>query len=142
MQALLDFLVIETYTQFAALVAVLVGMATSILFLRRRRRLSRATAVKLIGAQRPAVTTAKSAAPAQSKRTSTSMNFDKLADMIAVATDRAGHISETQTAAALKLDTAEMAVNRLIADIDPVINARPAPKSAPQVEAPHRIAAA
>ena len=59
--------------------------------------------------------------------------FDKLATMISDANDRAGHISETQSAAALKLDSAEMAVNRLVAEIESVMTV---PKTAPPVQLP------
>ena len=46
---------------------------------------------------------------------------ERLASMITEATDRAEHLSETQSAAALKLDSAEMAVNRLVAEIEAVM---------------------
>lgn len=121
MQALLDSLVIETYTQLAVVLAVIVTAVAGSALVLRRRVARRRSAVKLIAPQhRPAAQKSEQQTP--QVRKAKGMDFDRLADMIADANGRAGHISETQSAVALKLDTAEMAVNRLIADIDPVMS--------------------
>ncbi len=130
MQALLDQLVIETYTQLAVVLAVVASVATGIVLVLRKRAARRRVAAKRIGPQHGQALQ-RPERPAPRATQAKGMDFDRLADMIADASDRAGHISEKQSAAALKLDTAEMAVNRLIADIDPVMSvpktATPAP---------------
>lgn len=109
--------VIETYAELAGVVAGLAFVLLALRFLwRRRSRAARA------GTRRPALKAAsrprKAAAAERHAKLVTSVDFDKLAAVISDANDRAGHISETQTAAALKLDTAEMQVNRLLAEIE------------------------
>ena len=108
--------VIETYAELAGVVAGLAFVLLALRFLwRRRSRAARA------GTRRPALKAAsrpRKAAAERHAKLVTSVDFDKLAAVISDANDRAGHISETQTAAALKLDTAEMQVNRLLAEIE------------------------
>lgn len=144
MQALLDSLIIETYTQLAVVLAVAATLVTAIVLVVRRRAARRRGAAKLAGTQQAPVAR-KSVRLAPQVRQTKGMDFNRLADMIANASDRAGRISETQSAAALKLDTAEMAVNRLIADIDPLMAVpkavHPAPKDG-NVGEPHGTIAA
>jgi hypothetical protein len=143
-QALLDSLVIETYTQLATVAAVVAALSTMAVLMWRRRKTRRASGAKLIGQQRAAGRSPAAAPRVQTARAPKGMDFDRLADMIADASDRAGHISETQSAAALKLDTAEMAVNRLIADIDPLMAVPKTVRTAPSesTASPSRIPAA
>lgn len=119
MQALLNSLVIETYSELAAVTGGLAALIALGVLFRRRLRSRGARPPGLIGPN-PAAAPPPREATSSLAGKAKGMDFDRLADLIADASDRAGHISETQSAAALKLDTAEMAVNRLIADIDAV----------------------
>ena len=115
MQPSFDFLIIETYQDLAILVA---GLAASlfiarVIWVRLRRPRAAKTASKPAKASRARV--------AGGDRLATGPEFERLASMITEATDRAEHLSETQSAAALKLDSAEMAVNRLVAEIEAVM---------------------
>lgn len=118
MQANFDFLIIETYTELAVVLLVLAAAAVVVGWLwaraRRLRTSNRRRGVPIKKSRRVTGPPSAGSLPA-------AVNFDTLASMISDANDRAGHIVETQSAAALKLDSAEMAVNRLIADIGGVM---------------------
>ena len=118
--------VIETYTQLAAVLALLTALIVFGGWLWRRLR-ARTRAPELSRLQ-PARARAKSAVSSAEARlrAAHAREFDRLATMISSASDRAEQITVTQSAAALKLDTAEVAVNRLLADIDGIMTvARP-----------------
>ena len=72
--------------------------------------------------------------------------FDRLATLIDGVHTRAAQLSETQSKAALKLDTAEMAVHRLLADIDGIMTvpraAHPPAVTAVEAAAPRATIAA
>lgn len=120
--AIFDFLIIESYAELAGVVLGLavVGLAVRLVWrMLRRRTTVKATQAKPRSNRRQAHN--KAAATRHKSPTGQGLDFEKLATMISDANVQADHISETQSAAALKLDTAEMAVNRLIAEITGVM---------------------
>lgn len=131
-----DLLIIESYAELAGVVLGLavMGVAVRLIWrMLRSRRAVKATKAKPRSSRRQANISAT--APRNKSTTGQGLDFEKLATMISVANVQAGHISETQTAAALKLDTAEMAVNRLIAEINGVM-------TVPAKETPRPVSAA
>jgi hypothetical protein len=144
----LDFLVIETYPQlFGCLLAVaaaLVAMRGVFVRLQHQRSAKPAQLIVL-----PVRATARPdgapsmAAPQPKRRLNAGrQEFDRLAAYIDDASVRADHVSETQSKAAQKLDTVEVAVNRLLADMDGIMTvARTAP-AAMTIPAPHVVAQA
>jgi hypothetical protein len=119
----LDFLVIETYPQlFGCLLAVAAAIAVVRLgWLRWRRAPAKLIVVPIRATARP--DTALSLSEPQLKRRLNAgrQEFDRLAAYIDDASVRADHVSETQSKAAQKLDTVEVAVNRLLADMDGIM---------------------
>jgi hypothetical protein len=147
MSAIFDTLIIETYSQ---LMAVCVGTAIFATVLRlifvRAKRLRGARASNGIYSanvtKREQLQSKFDRPRSDARRPANGMDFDKLATVISEANDRACHISETQSAAAIKLDAAEMAVIRMIAEIDGVMTIPGKPKRpAPIVAGPHLMAA-
>ena len=129
--------VIETYTELAA-VATAVAAAILVLVLTwRRLRTTRRARKSASLSNHPFIAPRAHALRGLKRRRHATqhIDFDKLASMISSATDRAEHLSQTQSAAALKLDTAEVAVNRLLADIDGIMTVT-RPPVAPVADAP------
>lgn len=117
----LDFLVIETYTELGVVLLTVAVLATAARLIWRRNRTISTHNSKPTPPLNKRTTVSQPVPPVSSSRASAGLDFDKLASMISDANDRAGHISKTQSAAALKLDTAEVAVNRLLAEIDGIM---------------------
>ena len=106
--------VIETYEELGAVVAILVAIVLAIRFVWRRHRKSGGGVAE--GSPRSCGVSQYPRLPAIGP-----IDFDKLAQLIDDATGRAEHIVKNQSAAALKLDTAEIAINRLFAEIDGIV---------------------
>ena len=107
--------VIETYQQLAGIVLALtcVAVIARLVWLRRRHgAVSTAPASQQIEISKREPT----------RRGSPAIEFDKLASYISNAGTRAEHVAHTQSAAALKLDTVEVAVNRLVADMNGIMD--------------------
>ncbi len=126
MSEILDALIIETYPQLMAVIActaIIAALLRSLLLRASKRRVERART----GGGAPVATERlrkqgkHERARLHDKIPATGKDFDKLATVISEANDRAGHISDTQSAAAIKLDAAEMAVIRLRAEIDGIM---------------------
>ncbi len=139
MPANFDFLIIETYTE---LIAVIAGAAILVMALRLLWRRRRAGVAKSRTSPKSKANKSTWSRPGRAAIVNKPLNgadFDKLATVITEANDRAGHLTDTQSAAALKLDSAEMAVIRLLADIDGIMTVpgkiKPAP-AAPTASAP------
>jgi hypothetical protein len=129
-----DIPVIETYRQLMGIVVVVAIVVTAVRLLRQAKRAKIRFANR--GAERRSEKTPMSAdavpqaapstmqpslAPMQRLGDAGRREFDRLAMLIDGVHSRAAQLSETQTKAALKLDTAEMAVHRLLADIDGIM---------------------
>ena len=155
-----DIPVIETYRQLMGVVVAVAIVATAVRLMRIAKRANVRFATR--GAQRrserapmPAdAAPLKYAMPMPTQRLDPTQRlgdadrreFDRLATLIDGVHIRAAQLSETQSKAALKLDTAEMAVHRLLADIDGIMTvpraaAVPAP-AVSQVTAPRATIAA
>jgi hypothetical protein len=115
----LDSLVIETYRE---LMGVFLGLAVAVAAVRlawlRARKHKPAATRKAIAL--PLAT----AAPVTAARMleADAEQFDRLAKMISTVSQRAAHVSATQSQAALKLDTVEMAMHRMLSDVDGLVN--------------------
>ena len=138
MQDIFDSLIIETYPQLMAVCVSVAILATLVRLLWLRPKGHRAVQGRTVSRQPRATksthdrkqTPHKAAQDPQ--RPVHGMDFDKLATVISEANDRAGHVTQTQSDAALKLDAAEMAVIRMLAEIDGIMTIpgkakRPAP---------------
>jgi hypothetical protein len=127
--------VIETYRQLMGVAVVVAIIATAVRLMRKARRANLRFAKR--GAQRRFERAPMSADaalpksdmpmpvqrldPARRLGDADRYAFDRLATLIDGVHTRAAQLSETQSKAALKLDTAEMAVHRLLADIDGIM---------------------
>jgi hypothetical protein len=124
-----DILVIETYQQLVGLIlvaaVVLTGFRLLWLRVRARQRFAvsgaqRRSEIRLMAAD-AAPQTSPLLSPTSRLRDADRREFDRLATLIDGVNARAAHVSETQSKAALKLDTVEMAVHRLLADMDGIM---------------------
>ena len=117
-----DFLIIETYTELMAVIAGLAIVATilRLLWIWRRARRNEARANSPVG-KKSKTGHASNSRRAPANAQPNGADFIKLATVITEANERADNLTQTHTAAALKLDTAEMAVIRLHADIDGIM---------------------
>jgi hypothetical protein len=115
----LDFFVIETYPQLLGLV-----LAISAAALAARvtiKALRRARALEMRAMARPAPSKSVQM-PQPSRHTEMGQReFDRVAAYIDDASARAGSVSDTQSKAAQKLDTVEVAVNRLLTDMEGIM---------------------
>ena len=125
MSADFEFPVIETYTQLAWVLLAAVGLAYA--------------AGRVWRACRPAsqlVVSLQSGAPVSHRsRKPSTPDFEKLGGVIARTTDRVSAIAENQQAATMKIDSTEMAINRLMAELSSVMTL-PGDGSAIRVPAP------
>lgn len=149
-----DIPVIETYRQLMGVIVVVAIVATAVRLLRVAKRANLQFAKR--GAQRRSERAPMSAdtAPLKPAMTMAAQRFDdadrrafdRLATLIDGVHTRAAQLSETQSRAALKLDTAEMAVHRLLADIDGIMTvpraANPPAVTAVEATAPRATIAA
>jgi hypothetical protein len=120
----LDSLVIETYQE---LMGVLLGFAIAVAGVRLawlNYRKHKPAAARKIAAKSPARAAPVTAAPklAADAQQFDRQHFNRLANMISTVSQRAEHVSATQSQAALKLDTVEMAMHRLLSDVDGLVN--------------------
>jgi hypothetical protein len=115
----LDFFVIETYPQLigllAAIAAVVVAARMTLKTLRRERAAS--PAVRAL----PALAKSTQTVLPQRRADTGKREFDRMAAYIDDASARAGSVSDTQSKAAQKLDTVEVAVNRLLTDMEGIM---------------------
>ena len=134
MSADFEFPVIETYSQLAWVMLAAVGLAYAA---GRIWRASRSIPQLVISLQSAAPVGHRSLKPS-------TPDFEKLGGVIARTTDRVSAIAENQQAATMKIDSTEMAINRLMAELSavmilpgdgPAISV-PAPVHAPLVISP------
>jgi hypothetical protein len=112
-----ETLIIETYQE---LMGVLLGMAIAAVGLRL------AWVKYRTGETQPKARPAPSPVPLAPLptirlRDAEIREFDRLATMISTVSQRAERVSATQSQAALKLDTVEMAMHRLLTDVDGLV---------------------
>jgi hypothetical protein len=124
-----DFFVIETYQQLLAVVGVVAGVVVLVVALLRRSRRNRkalqaAPAISVAPKRRPP----SSDGPSRRGLDAGRADFERLAAVVGDVRTRAETVSATQSRAALKLDTVEMAVHRVLVDIDGIMVA---PRAAP-----------
>lgn len=127
-----DFLIIETYGQLTGVALALAVVVAIVPLLRLKARATSTHAPVQAGKTYPSKThqivvapqrlAAPNDTPTQSLRAADQREFDRLANMISTVSLRAEHVSETQSKAALKLDTVEMAVHRLLLDVDGLVD--------------------
>ncbi len=138
-----DIPVIETYQQLVGIILVAVVGLTGfrLLWLRARAKLrfavpgaERRSEIRLMAVD-AALQPPRPPSPTERLRDADRREFDRLASLIDGVNIRAAHVSETQSKAALKLDTVEMAVHRLLADIDGIMTVQRATVAAVQVPA-------
>ena len=116
-----EFPVIESYQQLAGVLLTLAIVAAFVRLLLRHRMASRARTARVTRRSGLLRSDAPAAKVAQRAIATPRIEFETLATYIASSNSRAQQIYETQSAAALKLDTVEMAVNRLLADINGIM---------------------
>jgi hypothetical protein len=121
--------VIETYQQLMGLLVVLAGAFTlcRLLWLQFRANIRfvslgavRQSESRLMAAE-PKAQMPRETTPSARIRDADRREFDKLATMISTVSTRAEQVSETQNKAAQKIDTVEMAMHRMLADIDGIM---------------------
>ena len=127
MDLFFENLIIETYGQLMGVVLAL-ALAVIIFRLMRLKSVARRkrTALPLSTPLKAAVVPAPPGkgiadTPTQRLRAADQREFDRLAQMISTVSLRAEHVTETQCKAALKLDTVEMAMHRLLLDVDGLV---------------------
>ena len=109
-----DIPVIETYTQLAG---VITGVVLAALACRRAWRMLRPQHMPKLQPSRPV--RAAAVAPAKDEQ-----EFASLAALVSRASDRAAAISDTQAKAAIKIDSTEIALARLLAELSAVTQVR------------------
>jgi hypothetical protein len=124
----LDFFVIETYPQLIGLLLAVVGaLVAARLTLKTLRRERSGPAPTRASALPPTMMPAEAQQPQRRLETG-KREFDRMAAYIDDASARAGSVSDTQSKAAQKLDTVEVAVNRLLTDMEGIMTVpRPLP---------------
>jgi hypothetical protein len=142
----IDNLIIETYRELTGvlLACAIVMLAARLVWLNTRKP---ATAVVHTATTRlPTIPAASTSARMLEVDT---QQFNRLANLISTVSQRAEHVSSTQSQAALKLDTVEMAMHRLLSDVDGLVDLpkhmpppAPAATVAATVSAPRAIRAA
>ena len=109
--------VIETYTQLACVLAVLAAVVLAVWFGVRTLRRTR----------RRVDQTVKLHSPMRGAEPRTSKEFDTVAGVVTERTERATAIGAKQAAAAVKIDSTELAIDRLRGELAEIMQI-PAPR--------------
>ncbi len=132
MTSILDTLVIETYQQLMGVLLILAIVTTvgRLIFQHFRDKLrfvsrgaERSFEIRLMPNTTPMPKLPRTTAT-ERLRDADQHAFDRLATMISGVSTHAAQVSETQSKAALKIDTVEMAVHRMLADIEGIMVVR------------------